>query len=174
MVKHLSIVVAVAVLLTGQASSLEAQDVELGIDGAITFRQTDPSVRFVDLPLGLFRIGFRVSPDVSLEPAFSLHSQTVRGESARYYTMEFGALWHFNTTPSGKRIYLRPMVTVDGVSVEGNGDSQTALGVGLGIKIPMIPKLASRFEANYKRYLSSGDVDGFNQIGFLFGLSFFP
>jgi hypothetical protein len=174
MAKHFSIATAVALLLIGQAPSLRAQDIELGIDGAITFRQTDPSIRLVDLPLSLFRFGFFISPEVSLEPAFSVHSQTVRGESVRYYTMEFGALWHFDTTPTAKQLYLRPMVTVDGVSADEGGDSRTALGVGLGVKIPMVTKLAARFEANYRRYLSSGDDDGFNQIGLLFGLSFFP
>ncbi|MBA3404182.1 MAG: hypothetical protein H0U13_05740, partial [Gemmatimonadaceae bacterium] len=72
--------------------------------------------------------------------------------------------------------YVRPFAGIAGfnVSVDGDdndvGDTNGLLGVGLGLKVPLISRLSTRFEANVAG--TFGDESN-SQIGLLAGLSFF-
>jgi hypothetical protein len=58
------------------------------------------------------------------------------------------------------------------IGASGGGESTTngRLGAGLGMKVPLVNRLASRFEANFAHIF--GDFSS-NQSGLLAGLSFF-
>ncbi|HXL85641.1 MAG TPA: hypothetical protein VN927_00425, partial [Gemmatimonadaceae bacterium] len=62
---------------------------------------------------------------------------------------------------------------VSGLSVSGPGGNNNSgyMGLGVGLKIPIVDRrLATRMEANYAHGFSGG---GSNMIGLLLGLSFF-
>jgi hypothetical protein len=147
---------------------------ELGIDAGITIGLGDNSVTTIDIPAQAFRVGFPISPRVSLEPKLGLTIISGNGDTFTAYRGELGVLYHFGSDkyPGAYQragLYVRPFGGIVGFS---DGASQTSglLGAGLGIKVPLVAKLSSRFEANFAHLF--GDADG-NEIGLLAGLSFF-
>lgn len=178
MIKRLAFLGVAALAITApavkaQRSSRASSPIELGIDGGVIFGLDAPRATVVILPLQDFRVGFLVTDRLALEPRFSLTSAHTAGITATQYNLEFGVVY----SPSGDRVgngfYGRPFVGVNGASVSGGGGSDNTgyAGLGLGLKIPFSDRrLATRLEANYAHGFGNG---GGNQIGLLFGLSFF-
>jgi hypothetical protein len=65
---------------------------------------------------------------------------------------------------------VRPFVGIVGFNGPGDDDSDAVLGAGIGMKVPLVNRLAARFEANFAHRFGEPD---FNQLGLLAGLSFF-
>jgi hypothetical protein len=147
--------------------------IELGIDAGALFGLDDPHVTTITIPGQHIRAGFMISPTISIEPVFGLNYIHVSGESQTSYEALVGMLYHFSPNRHAKQLYVRPFVGFVGTSAGGHNQTQAALGGGVGIKIPMFPRISSRFEANYQHTFSSGDVGSSNAIGLLAGLSFF-
>jgi hypothetical protein len=167
----------VALSLSATATLAQApapRGLELGIDAGITIGLGDNSFTTIDIPVQAFRIGFPVSPRVSLEPKLRLNIITGDGDTFTSYRGELGLLYHFGSDryPGAYQragLYVRPFGGIVGFS---DGVSQTSglLGAGVGIKVPLVAKLSSRFEANFAHLF--GDADR-SEIGLLAGLSFF-
>ena len=147
--------------------------VELGIDAGASFGLDDPHVTTITIPGQHIRAGFFFSPRLEFEPSVGLNYQHASGISLTNYEALVGLLYHLSTDRRTSQLYVRPFVGFLGVNVNGDNLTQAALGGGFGIKIPMYPRLSSRFEANYTHTFSSGDADGSNAIGLLAGLSFY-
>jgi hypothetical protein len=155
---------------TGQAQ--EPRLMELGIDAGATFGLDDPRVTVISIPAQHFRIGFLLGDRISLEPAFALNSIRVSGETTTAWNVELGVLWHTADVRSG--VYLRPFVSVMGISHEGQSDTRSAIGAGVGYKIPVIDRrVAWRLEANYGYAFKTDNDPATSQIGLRAGLSFF-
>ena len=167
-----------SVALTLTAGVAEAQrsrgsnPIEFGIDGGLSFGTSSPTVTVISLPVQDFRMGFILNNTWEAEPRFGLTSVHQSGNSLTSYQLALGVLWHPGANPTGKGIYVRPFLGIAGASVSGGGsDSNGLLGIGLGAKLPFASRrLATRLEANYTNALGNGGGD---QIGLLFGLSFF-
>ncbi len=146
--------------------------IELGIDGGIIFGLDAPKVTVVGLPLQSFRLGYFLSPNVEIEPRFSISSISGGGNSITTYTLDAGLLFQPSGDRVGNGLYLRPFAGFSGVNVSGPGDLHSGhLGVGLGVKLPFADRrLATRLETNFTHGFSGG---GSNAIGVLIGLSFF-
>jgi len=166
------------------AASAQAQDrpIELGVDAGVGVGLGDNSRTVISIPVQAFRIGFFFQDNVSLEPKFALNTVTGSGETFTDYEAELGLLYHFFRErervgrvvyPGGSprsAFYVRPFVGIVGSSGGGSSNSDAILGAGVGMKVPVLNRLAARFEANFAHQF--GDAD-FNQLGLLAGLSFF-
>lgn len=164
--------------------SQEYHPIELGVDAGVTVGLGDNSVTVISIPVQAFRIGFFLDENVSLEPKFGLNTITGSGDTFTSYAAELGLLWHFFREPERERrgrviysgpgprssFYVRPFVGIVGTSGGGDSDSDAVLGAGVGMKVPLVNRLAARFEANFAHQF--GDPD-FNTLGLLAGLSFF-
>jgi hypothetical protein len=138
---------------------------EIGFDAALTIGLGDADGTSIDIPAQHVRMGFFVSPALSIEPTFGLTHQS---DAFTAYQLGVGALYHFSPSRTQSQFYVRPFISIDGVSISGGGsDSQARFGVGGGMKIPLRDRISSRFEANFQH------TDGADAIGFLAGLSFY-
>lgn len=177
------------VALALAAAPLRAQQdqpnpIEIGIDGALTYRSipaTSPlgssfNVTTLVIPIQQLRVGFFISPNLSIEPTLSLMTESASCSgcsSSTTYGLGVGALYHFSTDRRQSQLYVRPFASIEGVSGGCSQDCHaTTLGAGVGVKLPMVERLATRLEAAYGRTLQSGSIPASNAVAFLFGLSF--
>ncbi len=180
MTNHIRIALAGVMLSAGFAGAQPPRPIELGVDAAVTIGLGDNSVTVVDIPAQAFRAGFFLNDRISLEPKFGLTTISGGGDTFTSYLAELGLLLHFYRArmradrypyPSPlSAFYVRPFVGVLGTSAEGPNITNGRVGAGLGMKVPLANRLASRFEANFAHVF--GDFDS-NEIGLLAGLSFF-
>jgi hypothetical protein len=171
-------------LASAPLQSQEYHPLELGVDAGVTVRFGDNSRTDINIPVRAFRIGFFLDDHVSLEPKFGLSTTSGGGPTVTTYAAELGLLYHFYREPDRERrgrvmypgpgprssFYVRPFLGIVGFSGAGDDDSDAVLGLGVGMKVPLVNRLAARFEANFAHQF--GDPD-FNQLGLLAGLSFF-
>jgi Outer membrane protein beta-barrel domain len=163
----LSILALSASASAQRSGSMANPSPEIGVDAGITFGLSDPNVTTIDIPAQHIRMGFFVSPALSIEPMLGLTSISGGGETATIYNIGVGALYHFSASRATNQFYVRPFVNILGFSGGGTSDSQAAFGVGGGLKIPVRDRIATRFEANFMH------TDGSDAIGLLAGLSFY-
>lgn len=169
---------AISLMALGAASagaqSSAPRPLELGIDAGVTIGLDDDSFTMIDIPVQAFRVGFPISPRVSLEPKLRINVLTGEGDTFTTYRGELGLLYHLGSDryPGAYHragLYARPFIGIVGFS-NGDSDSAGLLGAGIGYKLPLVSRLSSRFEANFAHYFGDGDS---NEIGLLAGLSFF-
>lgn len=169
--------VAAVFVSASNASAQSSNPVELGIDGSVNYVKESggSNLTTVSIPDMSLRVGFFVSDNVSVEPRVALASYSGGGSSSyTVYSAALGLLLHANANRSETVPYLRPFVGISGDSGGGSSSSSQAVaGAGVGVKIPMMDRLATRLEANYAHAFSSSQVPSSNQFGASFGLSFF-
>lgn len=156
------------------AQSTAPRPIELGIDAGVTIGLDDDAFTTIDIPVSSLRVGFPLSPRISLEPKLRVNVLTGQGDTFTTYRGELGLLYHFGSDryPGAYHragLYVRPFAGIVGFS-DGDSDSAGLLGAGVGYKFPLVSRLSSRFEANFAHYFGEGDA---NEIGLLAGLSFF-
>lgn len=140
---------------------------ELGVDAGLTFTLDDPRITAFQIPIQGVRMGFYVSPALSIEPSIRLNTVSVSGGgSDTDYHIGLGLLYHFSTSRAANQMYVRPFV---GFSDDSGLDSGFSVGAGFGVKVPVGTRFASRFEANLAHF--SNDGNSWNAIGLLAGLS---
>jgi hypothetical protein len=171
-------VLTVAVALPVHAQRQSSPRIELGMDAMLANRSYDgagspSSVTTFDLPLQAFRIGFELTPKISLEPTFGLRTIS-GGGTFRTFTFDLALPIELAAGGSpGSNFFLRPLVGFTNFSGEGDSFTQTSIGVGLGARVPIMSRLAARFEARYRRGFEEDRSPAYNEIGLLGGLSFF-
>jgi hypothetical protein len=163
----LSILALSAPASAQRGSSMSSPSPELGMDAGITFNLTSPTSTTISIPAQQIRMGFFVSPALSIEPTLGLMSTSGGGTTVTVYNVGVGALYHFSPSRAANQFYVRPFLNIAGFSGGGTSDSQAVFGVGGGLKIPLRDRIASRFEANFAH------TDGNDAIGLLAGLSFY-
>ena len=176
MMRKFSLATLLLALTAVQASaqSTAPRPLELGIDAGVTIGLDDDSFTTIDIPVQAFRIGFPLSPRVSLEPKLRLNVLTGEGDTFTTYRADLGLLYHLGSAryPGAYHragLYLRPFAGIVGFS-NGDSDSAGLLGAGVGYKMPLVSRLSSRFEVNFAHAFGDGDS---NELGLLAGLSFF-
>jgi hypothetical protein len=176
MMKRLLVLSVASFAMAATANAQRSQrsnPIELGIDGGVIFELNTPRATIVSLPVQSFRVGVLVSDNVALEPRVSINSIHSGGASATSYDFQLGVVYQPDGDRVGKGLYFRPFAGVSGLSVSGPGGNNNSsyMGLGVGLKIPIVDRrLATRMEANYAHGFSGG---GSNMIGLLLGLSFF-
>lgn len=142
---------------------------EIGVDAGVQFTLDDPNTTLLQIPIPAVRMGFFISPVMSIEPSLSLTHASVEGTSGTAYSVGVGLLYHFSPSRAANQLYVRPFIGLDGVSGEGDSDSAFSFGAGFGIKVPIGDRFASRFEGNFSHASNDGATQ--NAIGLLAGLS---
>ncbi len=175
--------IGAVIVLAGLAAASVAgaqtnRGVELGLDAGVAIGLGDNSQTVISFPAQAFRAGFAMSDRISVEPKLGFSISTGDNSTSSSYRAEVGALYHLSPRADRMRsgVYVRPFAGLAGfnVSVEGDdndvGDTNGLLGVGVGLKVPLISRLSTRFEANVAG--TFGDESN-SQIGLLAGMSFF-
>ncbi len=142
---------------------------ELGVDAGVTFYLDDPTSTSLQIPIQSIRMGFFISPSVSIEPSLSYNYTSFDGGHNSNYGLGVGLLYHFSPSRMAKQWYVRPFIGLNGVSNENGSDSAFDFGAGFGVKVPVGNRFASRFEANFAHYMNDGATQ--NAVGLLAGLS---
>jgi hypothetical protein len=140
---------------------------EIGMDAGISFGLGTPQITTVSIPAQHIRMGFFVSPALSIEPMLGIVSVSGDAGSGTVYNLGVGALYHFATSRAANQFYVRPFVNIVGFSGEGTSDSEAVFGVGV-----REVRLEARRNAVTQRDLESA-ADGSDGIGLLAGLSFY-
>ena len=159
-----------------RGASMANPSPEIGIDAGVTFGLGSPSLTVLSIPAQQIRLGFFVSPALSIEPTFGLQSVSGGGVSFTAYNVGAGLLYHFAPSRAASQFYVRPFVNVVGFSGDGPSSNSAVFGVGGGLKVPLRDRIASRFEANVQSVerdnaIGAGGRD--TAIGLLAGLSFY-
>jgi hypothetical protein len=152
---------------------------ELGGDAAFThYSFNRPSgvttnMTSLTLPISSLRIAFPT--DAAFEPEISaglVYSKTGAGSSTTSFAGDVGLLMELNHEMDGGW-YIRPAIGWQRgpIGAIGNASvSRATLGAGLGVRVGMSERIASRFEARYT-YLTEAQGVSANAIGFLAGIS---
>ena len=162
--------------------------IELGVDASLAYESGDRvKATTLSVPVTRFRAGFFLSDAVSFEPSMALHYTHVTVEnpvtgnetssSGTDYDFDFGLLFHFSTDRTQSQTFVRPFVGLRGFSGEsdfGNSSgSQGSFGLALGVKKPLVSRLAGRFELGFAHATDDNDLPSSNRVFLAFGLSFF-
>jgi hypothetical protein len=155
-----------------RSGSMTNPSPEIGMDAGLAFRLTDPTGAVLAIPIPAVRMGFFVSPVLSIEPTLSIISTS--GDafgSGTTYSLGVGALYHFSPSRAAKQFYVRPFIGIDGASGDAGSGSSVTFGVGGGLKVPLRDRIATRFEANFGHNGGSNGGGSSDAISLLAGLS---
>jgi hypothetical protein len=143
---------------------------ELGVDATADIGLSGDSFTDVNVPSGTMRIGFPISPRVSIEPKGRLGVASSNSHTVTTYRIEVGALYHFDEAAMQRSgFYLRPALGVSGFS--GAGSQNTVyMGIGAGLKKPIVGQLGARYEAAFLHNFNNGSA---NELELSAGLSWF-
>lgn len=156
----------------GSMASSANPSPEIGVDGALIFGLDDPNTTTLSVPIQQIRVGFFLSPTISLEPTFGLTTISGGGDRITTYTIGTGLLWHFEPSRAANQYYLRPFVNFNGSSFSGAGsDNSVTFGAGFGLKHPIRDRFNTRLEALFGHTGEHSGLPSSNDIGVLFGLS---
>jgi hypothetical protein len=162
--------------------------IELGVDAALAYQSGDRvKVTTLSIPVTRFRAGFFLTDAVSFEPSIALHythatrENTATGNettsSGTDYDFDFGLLFHFSTDRTQSQTFIRPFVGLRGFSGDSDFGSSSAsqgvFGLALGVKKPLVSRLAGRFEVGFAHATDDDNLPSSNQVFLSFGLSFF-
>src|SRR4051812_20004902 len=134
------------------SSPLGAQTtkIELGMDAALSRLNPAgaPGTTVLDIPAQSFRVGFELSPGIMLEP--TLGYQGVFGDgSFSQLLLDVGLPINFSTTSDGTQFFVRPLAGLRHFGSDNSSSNRFRLGGGLGVRVPIVTHLMSRFEARY-------------------------
>lgn len=116
------------------------------------------------------RIGFPMSPRVSIEPKGSLSIHSANSHTVTTYRIEIGALYHFDEAAMQRSgFYVRPVLGLNGFSGD-NSENTVFGGVGLGVKKPILGQFGARYEAAFLHNFNNGSA---NELELSAGLSWF-
>ena len=173
-----SVLIATAILAVALPSAAQAQNpVELGVDGVVAYTLTSPHVSTVAIPVQRLRVGFFISPRVSIEPFGALTHFSENGNSNTNVTLGVGGLYQFGGGRGAPQPYVRPFAELAHRSFAdkslSGGASEAALGAGVGLMIPASTQFAWRFEGTLTQVLEHDSLNGGTMLSGFFGLSFF-
>jgi len=174
--------VQVAIAVLALSSPVLAQNkgtIEIGLDGNLTAGLDEPHVTTVNLPVQRLRVGYFISPRISIEPYGAFNWTHVSGADAVNLNLGVGGLYHFGDNPAATRWYARPFTELLYNHIDGdNGGSASsttgAIGAGVGVKLPFAAqRFAWRFEGAFTQTFAHGGVDAQSSLSLFAGLSFF-
>jgi hypothetical protein len=182
---HRSILASIALCLP--CSSILAQATpkagafEIGIDATLSRTLGGDHATSIALPDQLLRVGYFLTPHVSVESALTLSYQSIEGSSGLFTAVQAGVLLNRSADQKRPQLYLHPYAVVSSVrfsadaSIEGPYRStvtRTGFGLGTGIRIPLAARLASRLEAQFDRVESVFGAEGQNNLHLALGVSY--
>ncbi len=169
----LSILALSATASAQRGSSSSSPSPEIGMDAGLIFGLSTPSTTTFQLPLQQIRMGFFLSPVMSIEPTVGFTSLSGGGFSGTDYNLGAGLLYHFSPSRAANQFYVRPFLGINGQSGDLGSGSTVQFGVGGGLKMPLRDRIATRFEALFAHQGGQNGAPGQDAIGLLAGLSFY-
>lgn len=152
--------------------------VELGIDGGFVW--TSPDIDGVDsmfditLPFQYLRAGFFLNDQFSIEPLLGFDRQDLgNDQTLTALTFLASGLYHFTPDRSRTQFFLQAGGGLDYLSFEDASSTQWMAGAGVGLKTPLMDRLAARFGVLYLRAFENDDFAAANSVRGHVGLSFF-
>jgi hypothetical protein len=151
--------------------------VELGFDAALGAQLSGGANKTTafQAPIQQIRAGFFMSPVWSVEPVLSLTTGNVSGPGGGSFTdygIGAGLLWHLSENRMANQVYLRPFLGFSGSSCSGcTSTSALSFGGGVGIKMPMANRFATRLEANLAQTQAHNGVPTRSALNIMAGLS---
>ena len=173
------VLVAIAVAaLSSPAVAQTKGTMEFGVDGNLSVGLDDPNVTTLNIPVQRFRFGYFISPRISIEPYGAFNWTHVDDANSTNLALGVGGLYHFGDSTAKTRIYARPFTELLHTSIDGNNGGSIssttgAIGVGVGVNIPLARMFTWRFEGAVTQSFAHGDVDAQTALSAFFGLSFF-
>ena len=148
--KHFLVAAALAALASPAAA--QQAPVEIGVDAMASYFLSGNHAKSLSIPVDRIRVGFSVTPNLSLEPSASLDIVAGDGFRLTDYSLGIGALYHFSTDRTRLQPYVRPFIEYfhssatnsSGATVSSSGS--TLYGAGLGVKLPVNDRFAWRLE----------------------------
>ena len=141
-------------------------------------REITTNVNTIAIPQAVIRAGFFITPSVAIEPAFGLRYQHVGDQTSSTTIFDVGLPIYLSQNRREDQLFIRPVVGLDHISFDATGadnvggsDTQFNFGVGLGIKIPLSDRFASRFEAQYRHAPKTDRSFAYDLIAALVGIS---
>ena len=147
------------IALSSIAHAQQGSPVELGLDALYSYSTDSPHLSTLVVPFSRVRAGFAISPNLTLEPSAALSHFSAGGADATNFTIGAGLLYHFNADRSAVQPYVRPFVEYAHSTATGAPNlSNSSVGAGLGVKIPVTERFKWRLEAGYaaSNHSSSG------------------
>ncbi|HYC33246.1 MAG TPA: outer membrane beta-barrel protein [Gemmatimonadales bacterium] len=161
-----------AMLLTlPSGATAQSRGVELGIDAGAAIGLSGGTSYAVGVPIQDFRLGIFVGKAVSIEPRLALSYIGGDGDDLVAISTQIGPVIPFSPERTRAQGYLRPFAGLGYADLGGGSDTQVALGMGLGVKVPLAERLAARLEGSYTHTAES--FTGTHALGISAGLSFF-
>lgn len=143
---------------------------ELGVDATADIGLSGDSFTDVSIPSGTMRIGFPMSPRVSIEPKGRLGVVSSNSHTVSTYRIEVGALYHFDEAAMQRSgFYVRPALGISGFSGAGS-ENTVYMGLGAGFKKPILGQLGARYEVAFLHNFNNGSA---NELELSAGLSWF-
>ena len=168
-----------SLVLTGDLVA-QSRPVEIGFDTGLVLSITSDkdgweywNTTEIAVPLQSIRVGFFVSDRVSIEPSVSFSYTDFGDESLTTLGLGAGVLYHFTDDATQPRFYIGGGAALGMIDVVDETETQFAVGVGLGVKLPIANRMAVRLEGQYNRRFESDLLPGANVIGITVGFSFF-
>ena len=132
---------------------------ELGTDVGFAIGLADPKSLSIDIPTGLLRAGYYITPVITLEPALSFHSLAQESaEGQTFWMLQLGGLYHLSPDRRQDQFFVHPSIGLTGGS-QGVSDF-TFLNGTFGWKNPMLAgRLVMRLEGGISYRLKEGPID---------------
>lgn len=166
-----------ALALCGAVSIARAQapakGIEFGMDASLSrtsYGDDGGSMTALQIPLQSVRLGIGLSPSISIEPTLGLATVSDHGTTTQL-AFDVGLPIDIAHEPDGKQWFVRPLVGLLSASGLGHSSHQGSLGAGVGLRVPLITHVMSRFEARYRHGFDNGDFLSSNQVSLLAGIS---
>ena len=147
-----------------QAAQADQGFWELGTDAGIQLGIDDPKTFTIDIPTGLLRAGYFITPQLSLEPALSWQSIAQEDETAlTLFLLQIGGLYHLSTNRRASQYFVHPSIGFTGGS-EGVPNFVILSGT-FGWKKPMFAeRMALRLEGGISYRLKEDNIDAATSI----------
>ena len=173
MKRVLGVLVVCGFVSTARAQTAPAR-VEIGMDAALSRLSSEggPGTTVLDFPAQSFRLGFELSLGVTLEPTLGLHGEFGDG-SFTQLLFDLGLPINFSSTADGAQFFVRPLAGLRHFSSDNSSATQFRLGGGVGVRVPIVTHLMSRFEARYAHDFKGDNSLSLNEFSLVAGLSFF-
>ena len=144
--------------------------IELGTDASIGILFNGGTLFSISAPIGQFRAGFRSGDNITLEPRGSLDILSGEGSTLTVFSGGLHVLYNLrSSSDSNSRLYVTGGGNI--IFVDGSGASNTdvQLGGGLGVRIPVVDRLAWRLEGRLDHQFDASVTS----LTGIFGISFF-
>jgi hypothetical protein len=152
----------------------QRRPIELGIDlGAEFSRSSGQTTTTVAIPGQVLRAAFPLTGRIAVEPRLALMTHSAGGSSDSRIVPVAGVIYDFSADVTQVHPYLRLFGGMLLLGGSGTSSNQAFAGGGIGMRLPIISRLAARFEASTAYGFKNDAHASFTDVAIAAGFSFF-